>query len=672
MKKNFSSSLFQSTTDEAVNFLGDRKRHASSSGQQLGFFRTNSCKWFLSKNSIEQNHLRVGFSDSDPKSSKDCVVKETPLKSDGIKQHMRVTELDINLFTESQEAAKKSLHVQCYSRNLPGISELNFSNNSISPNVQIPLTQLPPLVSAGNSRSPLAIQFGEFEISTWYSSPYPQEYARLPKLFLCEFCLKYMKSRPILKRHVRKCHWRHPPGTEIYREGQFSVFEVDVDAHMDKVNKARMVGTRIDLNPSALKWSIPVWESPSKSNYSSDSTSFLEVHKKKSNDHFELNDNFEKKIMIYGIFPKLSVIFIKSFLLYQRKNFRGKNLGMVGGLNKIDRRMKHMSDDFTNSDADVEDELEETHTDFKSKMLRHHRKIVFRNDLVNSGIDSETDMTIQKSPLKKKFKRAAAKQANQRFSNDSSSKSSSSEDKYEKHPKSFSGEEKENVLQRLSWPEEIVRTKSKTSFQCQSEDSLEVELISRQSTETPGMSTSPIPIRKRGRPRKFTKGSQIYSGTEKDIVEFNSSSPDSFSIDSCKSVTDISSLHNSTNIKQISIMAFVKKKKDDALATRVSSFVGQSLTDQFSNKQSGHLVPDIIQQSSITPNSENHCHINCMQNVDKYDDEHLEISVANIENEVELSSFKGEDSSLSLIDDARNHNVEMDDAKFEIGCLPKK
>ena len=29
-----------------------------------------------------------------------------------------------------------------------------------------------------NSRSPLAIQFGKHEISTWYSSPYPQEYAR--------------------------------------------------------------------------------------------------------------------------------------------------------------------------------------------------------------------------------------------------------------------------------------------------------------------------------------------------------------------------------------------------------------------------------------------------------------------------------------------------------------
>ena len=50
---------------------------------------------------------------------------------------------------------------------------------------------------------------------------------RLPKLFLCEFCLKYMKSRPILKRHIAKCAWRHPPGTEIYRKDNLSVYEVD-------------------------------------------------------------------------------------------------------------------------------------------------------------------------------------------------------------------------------------------------------------------------------------------------------------------------------------------------------------------------------------------------------------------------------------------------------------
>ena len=77
-------------------------------------------------------------------------------------------------------------------------------------------------------RTPKMIQFGKFDISTWYSSPYPQEYARLPKLFLCEFCLKYMKSRPILERHLKKCPWRHPPGVEIYRKDGMSVFEVSV------------------------------------------------------------------------------------------------------------------------------------------------------------------------------------------------------------------------------------------------------------------------------------------------------------------------------------------------------------------------------------------------------------------------------------------------------------
>ena len=51
-------------------------------------------------------------------------------------------------------------------------------------------------------RYPPCIEFGKYEINTWYSSPYPQEYAQLAKLYLCEFCLRYMKSRSILKRHL--------------------------------------------------------------------------------------------------------------------------------------------------------------------------------------------------------------------------------------------------------------------------------------------------------------------------------------------------------------------------------------------------------------------------------------------------------------------------------------
>ncbi|XP_019740738.1 histone acetyltransferase KAT6A isoform X2 [Hippocampus comes] len=76
-------------------------------------------------------------------------------------------------------------------------------------------------------RCPSVIEFGKFDIQTWYSSPYPQEYSRLPKLYLCEFCLRYMKSRSILYQHMKKCNWFHPPANEIYRKDDVSVFEVD-------------------------------------------------------------------------------------------------------------------------------------------------------------------------------------------------------------------------------------------------------------------------------------------------------------------------------------------------------------------------------------------------------------------------------------------------------------
>ncbi|XP_042712071.2 histone acetyltransferase KAT6B isoform X5 [Chrysemys picta bellii] len=81
--------------------------------------------------------------------------------------------------------------------------------------------------SETNGRYPSVIEFGKYEIQTWYSSPYPQEYARLSKLYLCEFCLKYMKSKNILLRHSKKCGWFHPPANEIYRRNDLSVFEVD-------------------------------------------------------------------------------------------------------------------------------------------------------------------------------------------------------------------------------------------------------------------------------------------------------------------------------------------------------------------------------------------------------------------------------------------------------------
>uniref|UniRef100_A0A3Q0T9U9 histone acetyltransferase n=1 Tax=Amphilophus citrinellus TaxID=61819 RepID=A0A3Q0T9U9_AMPCI len=76
-------------------------------------------------------------------------------------------------------------------------------------------------------RCPALIEFGKYEIQTWYSSPYPPEYSRLQKLYICEFCLKYMRSKNILQRHTKKCGWFHPPANEIYRKDNLSIFEVD-------------------------------------------------------------------------------------------------------------------------------------------------------------------------------------------------------------------------------------------------------------------------------------------------------------------------------------------------------------------------------------------------------------------------------------------------------------
>lgn len=120
-----------------------------------------------------------------------------------------VTQKDVELFKDARERAAR----------------LTAVNGDVVETTTVSLSS-----STGNTgngiRNPAAIVFGRYEVETWYSSPFPQEYARLPKLFFCEFCLKYTKSRAVLDRHMDKCQWRHPPATEIYRCNGLSVFEV--------------------------------------------------------------------------------------------------------------------------------------------------------------------------------------------------------------------------------------------------------------------------------------------------------------------------------------------------------------------------------------------------------------------------------------------------------------
>ena len=84
-----------------------------------------------------------------------------------------------------------------------------------------------PKKSSGPASQIECIEFGGWEIDTWYAAPYPEEYSRNRVLYICEFCLKYMNSDYVAWRHKLKCPAKHPPGDEIYRHESVSVFEVD-------------------------------------------------------------------------------------------------------------------------------------------------------------------------------------------------------------------------------------------------------------------------------------------------------------------------------------------------------------------------------------------------------------------------------------------------------------
>ncbi|OXB53734.1 hypothetical protein ASZ78_001823, partial [Callipepla squamata] len=88
------------------------------------------------------------------------------------------------------------------------------------------------------------IHIGHFEIDAWYFSPFPEDYGKQPKLWICEYCLKYMKYERTYRMHLVRdvwdmlgdmhdgqCQWRQPPGREIYRKSNISVYEVDGKDH---------------------------------------------------------------------------------------------------------------------------------------------------------------------------------------------------------------------------------------------------------------------------------------------------------------------------------------------------------------------------------------------------------------------------------------------------------
>ena len=60
-----------------------------------------------------------------------------------------------------------------------------------------------------------------------YYSPFPKEYETADTLYFCEYDLHFTRRPESLQRYMRRCQVVHPPGDEIYRSQNLSVFEVD-------------------------------------------------------------------------------------------------------------------------------------------------------------------------------------------------------------------------------------------------------------------------------------------------------------------------------------------------------------------------------------------------------------------------------------------------------------
>ncbi len=60
-----------------------------------------------------------------------------------------------------------------------------------------------------------------------------EEYANLPllcvlqMLYFCEYDLMFFKERQQMLQHLKRSRIQHPPGDEIYRNANVSMFEID-------------------------------------------------------------------------------------------------------------------------------------------------------------------------------------------------------------------------------------------------------------------------------------------------------------------------------------------------------------------------------------------------------------------------------------------------------------
>ncbi|GEQ66810.1 hypothetical protein JCM33374_g473 [Metschnikowia sp. JCM 33374] len=164
--------------------------------------------------------------------------------------HTDPTALDRNLFAEFAARGSQK-HIELQKQMLSGTAT---EDSPVA-------TPIPQGASHYYSRSQIEkLQFREFLIDTWYSSPYPEEYASNKVLYVCEFCLKYMSSPQSYLRHqLKRCNSfkNHPPGMEIYRdpEARIAFWEVDGRKNIEYCQSLCLMA-KLFLNSKTLYYDV--------------------------------------------------------------------------------------------------------------------------------------------------------------------------------------------------------------------------------------------------------------------------------------------------------------------------------------------------------------------------------------------------------------------------------
>ncbi|XP_078037646.1 lysine acetyltransferase chameau isoform X2 [Augochlora pura] len=201
--------LYHNTTPQAcVEFYKDRKKREDERKKAVSCLAKKSPKGVHQTTEQRNYQLKVRELRNKWKGSVgdgNETDNENDLQGNEKDRQPRLTNLtpdyDLKLFMEAQAIASEKIEKE--------LKELDYDGEGRN---------------VGGTR---VIEMGKWEMEVWYQSPYPEEFSRAPKLYLCEYCLRYAKSRQVLRRHREKCLWRHPPGHEVYRKDKIGVWEVD-------------------------------------------------------------------------------------------------------------------------------------------------------------------------------------------------------------------------------------------------------------------------------------------------------------------------------------------------------------------------------------------------------------------------------------------------------------